>query len=283
MNLVQMGLSFDETVAEAAFGGSESWCSPEYTHDAYKAMLDTAAARLHDVPAEVRPLFEQSIESCLQALLQEKRCGTDTVQTGSFMWRSALPVSMDQWADLSFLADAGGVNGCRFKQRRAPRSQTLGIHVPGVGSIVVQAWLKSAEQRCWCEFVPWESSFFRTSHRDVVHLHKLDSHRWDGAVCPAAFAEAGDKVPTVPTVKVNGRQFVIMGASYSREFRDSHGWTFVRHCDWPMQTYSYAELCKLWDAGVLERGDCRGLMAKVQGELCVMAEMVMLYDDKVLP
>ena len=29
--------------------------------------------------------------------------------------------------------------------------------------------------------------------------------------------------------------------------------------------------------------DCRGLMAKVQGELCVMAEMVMLYDDKVLP
>lgn len=93
MNPVQMGLSFDETVAEAAFGGSESWCSPEYTHDAYKAMLDTAAARLHDVPAEVRPLFEQSIESCLQALLQEKRCGTDTVQTGSFMWRSALPVS----------------------------------------------------------------------------------------------------------------------------------------------------------------------------------------------
>ena len=84
-------------------------------------------------------------------------------------------------------------------------------------------------------------------------------------------------------MKVNGRQFVIMGASYSREFRDSHGWTFVRHCDWPMQTYSYAELCKLWDAGVLERGDCRGLMAKVQGELCVMAEMVMLYDDKVLP
>jgi len=24
-------------------------------------------------------------------------------------------------------------------------------------------------------------------------------------------------------------------------------------------------------------------MAKVQGEVCVMAEMVMLYDDKVLP
>ncbi|CAB5580863.1 Uncharacterised protein [Pseudomonas putida] len=34
MNPVQMGLSFDETIAEAAFSGSESWCSPEYTHDA---------------------------------------------------------------------------------------------------------------------------------------------------------------------------------------------------------------------------------------------------------
>ncbi|WP_060512848.1 hypothetical protein [Pseudomonas sp. NBRC 111124] len=282
MNPVQMGLSFDESVAETAFSASESWSSPEYTHDAYKMLLDTAFSRLDEVPAEVRPMFQQGIESCLQALLQEKRCGTDTVQAGSYSWRSALPVSMDQWADLSFLADAGGSVGCRFKQRRAPRSQTLGIHVPGVGSVVIQAWLKSAEQRCWSEFVPWESSFFRTSFRDVVHLHKLDSHRWDNAVCPGAFAEAGDKVPSVPTVKVNGRQFVIMGASYSREFRDSHGWTFVRHCDWPKQTYTYSELCSLWDAGILERGDCRGLLAKVKGELCVMAEMVMLYDDKVL-
>lgn len=68
MNPVQMGLSFDETIAEAAFSGSESWCSPEYTHDAYKAMLDTACAHLHDVPSEIRQFFEQSIESCLQAL-----------------------------------------------------------------------------------------------------------------------------------------------------------------------------------------------------------------------
>lgn len=283
MNPVKMGLSFDESVAETAFSESESWSSPEYTHDAYKMLLDTAFSRLDEVPAEVRPMFQQGIESCLQTLLQEKRCGTDTIQAGSYSWRSALPVSMDQWADLSFLADAGGSVGCRFKQRRAPHSQTLGIHVPGVGSVVIQAWLKSAEQRCWSEFVPWESSFFRTSFRDVVHLHKLDSHRWDNAVCPGAFAEAGDKVPSVPTVKVNGRQFVIMGASYSREFRDSHGWTFVRHCDWPKQTYTYSELCNLWDAGILERGDCCGLMAKVKGELCVMAEMVMLYDDKVLP
>lgn len=34
MNPVQMGLSFDESVAETAFSASESWSSPEYTHDA---------------------------------------------------------------------------------------------------------------------------------------------------------------------------------------------------------------------------------------------------------
>ena len=128
------------------------------------------------------------------------------------------------WLELNRVATNGVGSGAECKVRSAPRSKVIGIYVENVGSIIVHGWLNTGDARYWAEFLPWRSCFFRPSFRDNVAVISEAYSRWENAVSCMQFSSAGDKVPSVPTVKVKGREYVVTSAVYSREYREGEAW-----------------------------------------------------------
>ncbi|WP_143518614.1 hypothetical protein [Pseudomonas syringae] len=56
----------------------------------------------------------------------------------------------------------------------------------------------------------------------------------------------------------------------------------VRLGDWAGPSFTYDQNIKEMEAGRKERGDQRGTLAKIRGEICVLSEMVILADHSSL-
>lgn len=277
MNQLQIGLFFDESSVDVAISDFGCWNFPCYNLAEYQQMVTQARGNLVKVSADLLPFFLQGVEASEQSLSQAR---ADDVRPSQ--WRAVAHFNDHTWLELNRVATNGVGSGAECKVRSAPRSKVIGIYVENVGSIIVHGWLSTGDARYWAEFLPWRSCFFRPSFRDNVAVISEAYSRWENAVSCMQFSSAGDKVPSVPTVKVKGREYVVTSAIYSREYREGEAWAFVRLCDWAATSFTYDQSIKEMEAGRKERGDQRGTLAKIRGELCVLSEMVILADHSPL-
>lgn len=277
MNQLQMGLFFDDSTADIALSESGCWNFPCFNLAEYQHLVTQARANISTVPQDLLSFFllgvEASEESLSQAPIEEKRPS---------QWRAVAHFNDSTWLELNDVATRGVGAGAECKIRTAPRSKVIGVYVEGVGSIIVHGWLSTGDCRYWAEFLPWRSCFFLPSFRDGVSVIPEPYSRWENVVSCMQFSSAGDHVPSVPTVKVKGREHIVTSAVYSREYREGEAWAFVRFCDWPGASFTYDQNIKEMEAGRKERGDQRGTLAKVRGEICVLSEMVILADHSAL-
>lgn len=277
MNQLQMGLFFDESSVDIAVSESGSWNFPSFNLRDYQLLVTEARAHISSVPQELMPFFLLGVEASEQSLSQ---ASTDDQRPSQ--WRAVAHFNDSMWLELNAVATSFEGSGAECKVRTAPRSKVIGVYVEGVGSIIVHGWLSTGDCRYWAEFLPWRSCFFRPSFRDGVSVIPEVYCRWENAVSCMQFSSAGDKVPSVPTVKVNGREYVVTSAVYSREYREGEAWAFVRLRDWAGPSFTYDQNIKEMEAGRKERGDQRGTLAKIRGEICVLSEMVILADHSSL-
>ncbi|MBK6388319.1 MAG: hypothetical protein IPF71_16920 [Rhodoferax sp.] len=78
---------------------------------------------------------------------------------------------------------------------------------------------------------------------------------------------------------MEGRQYVNTGGLYSRDFRSCDAWRFCALDDWRGPTYSDESQSLAWEEGRTQRGDRRGLVVSVRGQLAVLDSLVTFYDD----
>lgn len=274
MTQTQMGLFFDESTVQIALCESSSWKAPKFNLTEYQELITSARANLYSIDKLLYPYFQLSLDATIQSLAQVTN---DPGQ--SDLWRAVAQLDDRAWTDLNVLVSVSISAGIEYKVRASPRSKIIGVYVENVGSIIVNG-LNAV--RYWSEFLPWRSCFFRASFRDDVLILSVPSARWEHSVCCNHFASAGERVPPVPTVRLCGREYVVTSAVYTREYREAEAWCFVRQCDWTASSQTYAQILKEMEAGRRERGDLRGTLAKVRGELCVLSEMVVLTDESLM-
>lgn len=277
MNQLQMGLFFDESSVEMAVSESASWTLPSFSFVEYQHLVLQSRANVSRVPPGLLSFFLLGVEASEQSLAQGSLAEDRPSQ-----WRAVAHFNDSTWLELNAVANLGFISGAESKVRTAPRSKVIGVYVEGVGSLIVHGWLSTGDCRYWAEFLPWRSSFFRPSFRDAVPVISEAYTRWENVVSCMQFSSAGDKVPSVPTVKVKGREYVVTSAVYSRQYREGEAWAFVRLCDWAGPSFTYDQNIKEMEAGRKERGDQRGILAKVRGEICVLSELVILADSSPL-
>jgi hypothetical protein len=277
MNQLQMGLFFDESSVDMAGSESGSWSSPSFSFGEYQHLVLQARANVSRVPLGLLSFFLLGVEASEQSLSQ----GSITEDRPS-QWRAVAHFNDSTWLELNAVATPGFLPGAECKVRTAPRSKVIGAYVESVGSLIVHGWLSTGDCRYWAEFLPWRSSFFRPSFRDAVSVISEPYSRWENVVSCMQFSSAGDQVPSVPTVKVKSREYVVTSAVYSRQYREGEAWAFVRLCDWAGPSFTYDQNIKEMEAGRKECGDQRGTLAKIRGEICVLSEMVVLADHSVL-
>jgi hypothetical protein len=276
MNQLQMGLFFDESSADIAISESGSWNFPCFNLVEYQRLVVQARVNVSCVPPGLLPFFLLGIEASEQSISQ------GSPEDRPSQWRAVAHLNDSAWLGLNAVATPELCFGAECKVRIAPRSKVIGVYVEGVGSLIVHGWVSSGDCRYWAEFFPWRSCFFRPSFRDAVSVISEAYSSWENVVSGMQFSSAGDKVPSVPTVKVKGREYVVTSAVYSRKYREGEAWAFVRLCDWAGPSFTYDENIKEMEAGSKERGDQRGTLAKIRGEICVLSEMVVLADHSAL-
>ena len=98
-----------------------------------------------------------------------------------------------------------------------------------------------------------------------------------GAVSVQALAEASDGLASVRTFAHGGREYTITGVVYGRQM-EADAWAIVPHRFWSGQTYTRNELHAAYDAGDIERGNHRGHLVKVRGQVCVLEAMSLFHD-----
>lgn len=186
--------------------------------------------------------------------------------------------------------DGRTVDGVEYKVRAAPScwsaelDVTVGMHVVGIGSIRIG--------RYWGKDGTWyrlnfnhieRGPHFLQSFRDDAPFMYCSGAVWAPAYSAQIIGEAHKKIPHVRTFKFGGREYVNTGASYCGDHSQVNAWAITSAEEWSGDTYSYAELTQAWDRGAAERGDMRGLLVRVRGQLCVLESYMIAYDDQQRP
>lgn len=179
------------------------------------------------------------------------------------------------------------VAGVEYKVRTRPSYWTTGnditvaMHAEGIGSIRIS--------RNWGKEGTWHNIHFSHVQRDSVFLqgyqddaaHSYCSEAvWAPAYSAQLIGEAHTKIPNVRTFRFGGREYVNTGASHCGDYSQCNAWAIAPADEWRGDTFNYAEMIDAWNRGACERGDMRGLLVRVRGQLCVLEQYLTAYDDQ---
>lgn len=199
------------------------------------------------------------------------------------MWRSSRKSNANELvafvAHCEAMVARGAVPpGIEFKTRREHRGDyTAALCVQGAASLIVR---QRPTGQVSVDFCLFREPFFLDSYRDGMAAICARETLWADACSAHRIACADKGIANVPTFAIDGRMYINDGGSGDYIYRECEGWSFSALTDWSGPTYNYREQCQAWNEGRLERGDRRGLVVRVRGELCVLDGAVTVYDDK---
>lgn len=277
----QFGFDFGDAAARAfALDEPGTWLDPEYTVEQYRAMFAKGTDAVQRIAGPARPLFARGLALAGDELEKMvERCDED--DEPRHLWRVTCKPTDDEFD--AFVAHCramvGSVfDGIEYKVRDEDGCvATAAMYVRDVGTLIAWRW---SETNRAIDFQPWRDSFFLDSYRDRIHAIEAPYSTWGHAYCADKLANSNDGIASVPTFVVNGREYINDGGFSRGSYRECEGWSFTAFSDWQGATFSYRSQCRAWDNGSLERGDRRGLVVRVRGQLCVLDGAVKVYDTQ---
>lgn len=255
-----------------------TWTSPRFTIQNYRDIFSKAQDRLLMIAGAGRPLFRLGLESAvsqLEAMMNHRQIEDDEQFT---LWR--MKVEADDQEVKSFIEQCTNMPESPFplfeyKIRHRSTTTTYGMFVEDLGSIIVRIW---NQNDIGVDFYPWRDSFFLESYSDTIERHSLSYSIFGVAYCADKIAYSNDGVASVPTFTFKGRQYINTGGLSHGKYSECNGWSFCRFEDWKGETFSYQTQSEACDDGRIERGDRRGLVVRIRGQLCVINGVANFFD-----
>lgn len=270
----QFGFDFCTEAPQAASAPVAAWLEPDFTKAEWLARIERAEKEVRRIVGHARPLFAQNIEAARAYFTARD----DDGETFSYRGRGIVVTDEQRQAFFAYCVTftASSFPGIEYKYRDEGWIKTAAMHVEGVGTLIAREWTPDNGN---LYYLPWRDTFFNESFRDDSRRVFVHAAVWVKAYSAQKIAEAGKKVPSVPTFTLNGRECVQTGTISGRGVREATAWNLVPVGDWKGQTHNYHSLRQAWDNGTAERGDERGLLVQVRGQLCVLSDGFRVYDD----
>ena len=272
----------DGDVPQAGVAGQ--WKEAELTLPQLRAALEQARAGLPDVPEPVRETFCRAVEGFQVRLEYEARrlTGRGRSEDEPFPWRglcstldeSVLPAPEIQ--RLMLLALEGGISGAEIRGHHGPIVITVAIHV-SAGTLELRYW--PGINRMHASYAPVRTAELLESYRDGCARVALPYAIWKHAGCWMKLAEARDGIGDVPTFTHGGREYTVMGITHGPQWVEADAWAIVPLALWRGATSNRSQMLAAWNAGDTERGDCRGRLVRVRGQMCVLEALRVVYDE----
>ncbi|EML1601408.1 MULTISPECIES: hypothetical protein [Burkholderia] len=293
---MQIGFDFGDTGAVKEVRPSPVWKPARPSLREWGRLLDDAKRAVQLLPYVERAIFSACIEAARTHRGDEiersmTRAKTDAEREALMngdVWspHSCTTVEATDEARANLMrhcvtrAESGqDVPGIEYKTRHDENVKGGAIHAVGVGTVIVREWCSVGVGSI--TFEPSRSTFFLASFRDDMPAHYAPASLWRPAYCADKIAFSNDTAPSVPTFLFNGREYVNTG-SVSISGREScTAWSIAPLDGWSEQTYNYRSKCAAYDRYEKERGDSRGMVVKVRGQLCVLDKPICFFDDNV--
>lgn len=273
MSLDQFGFDFggaDEFVPiEKPAGTWESRLAMNAA--AWTRRFEQAEATLLTVVGPMRQIYRDLLTQDSEAFEAQMQRMKYDAQREFSLWGARYELddeAMDAIAEHCRTHEKASYPGIQYKVRMDGRIPTVAMHVDGLGSVVLRDW---GQHGRGVDFSLIDrDTFFLDSYQDNAPRYELPYSLWRTSMMAQRLSESGAGVANVATFQHLGRDFFVTGISYGPEVCEAYAWSVVPACDWHGPTYSYTTQVAAYNEGILERGDHRGLLVKVRGQLCVV-------------
>jgi hypothetical protein len=262
-----------------------TWTGTELSLREHLAVLDAAHANLDTADLRVRPYFALGIAARRAALARMLERDPD-VERVSRVWGAHEKLSLAAGHVLTALCEPGVVPGAEARCRASRNHREAVLFVAGLGTLELGSWVHedggggSVREPTDSPFVlvyePTRTSAVEASYRDARRTVEAPIGVW-GQVAAAQLSSSAER-PSVPAYVHAGRRYVTTGAFYCGSYAEGYAWALEARDDWSGPVYTRAELLSLWDRGIRERGDDRGLMVSVRGSTFVLGSPVLFLD-----
>lgn len=292
-NVGQIGFDFGDVTPAYRLAADYTWKERPRTLQEHSVRLVKAQDALSSIVGLPHAVFSDTLQSVVQKhIKQVEWCGYDTHRADAVyeLWGHEVSFTPAEYETLiahCIANDGRTVDGVEYKVRARPSwwsteiDVSVGMYVANVGSIVMS--------RNYSRNGTWYNLSFRLIER---HAHFMETYMddaeyaycseavWGPAYSAQIISENASKIPSVRTFKFQGREYTNTGGSHCGNHSQCSAWSIVSTADWNGETYSYDQLVKAWDRGAAQRGDMRGLLVRVRGQLCVLEKPMRVYDDQ---
>ncbi|MDO5693655.1 MAG: hypothetical protein Q4G70_14475 [Pseudomonadota bacterium] len=243
--------------------------------------LGEALQKAHDclpsMPPVLRDVFARAVASYrgehARLLAGEKGSASGRTFSG---WRLPEPVLSDaEIVRLMLACEVGNAPGAEVRFRSLTTVTTAVIHVPDVGTLELRYW--PACEGKTAVYSPCRTTALLRGYRDDCKRVALPYAVWRQAVSVQALAEASDGIGSARTCMHGGREYTITGVAYGTQM-EADAWAIVPRQLWYGPVYTREQMHAAYNAGDIERGDHRGQLVRVRGQLCVLEAMSLFHD-----
>lgn len=275
----QLGFDFASNDSQSFALEYGAWHDPEWTAQQWTRALEVAARRVASVDGRFSQIYQCGIDAAEDELADLIEEGGDVpMRMGRRKIDAEIYGDVDAFFKTCEQLCKSPVAGIEMKSRDDGQMKECAVFVEGVGTLVARHWAINGNGHI--AYAPWKDSIFLASYRDGMPVVRVPYATWKAAYCADKIAMSGAGVASVPTFKLGGRDYVQTGGSGYRGIEHGRAWRICPIADWNGETYSYRSICKAWDEGICERGDDRGLVVKVRGQLCVLESAIEVFDDR---
>lgn len=153
----------------------------------------------------------------------------------------------------------------------------VAVHVPEAGTLELRAWAR--REGFNVSYSLLRSHAFLPSYADVEPI-AAPCELWRDTDIQR-LAEATDAPANVSPFSVGGREYIATGKQWHGSRSECRAFAFCAPDDWHGERYDSKSLRRAWDDGRIERGDMRGLVVRVRGQLCVMTALAVFCSNSV--
>ena len=280
---MQIGFDFDDGNEGYQVHPVGTWLeNMSQTTAHYRAHFAHATAKLQGQTGMVAALFQRATEATAKGFEVMVSVQEPDAEKKFYIWTDRFTYSEDEAAALFAHCRAQPrctTGAIQYKSRDSVKTAIAAVYMEGVGTLSVS--FRNFEKDYLLHFSIERDTFFIDSHRDNAPAHKVPYQQWGAAYCGQTVAESRDTYPSVKSFTFNGREFVNKGGMSFRNWRDCEAYSVTPLHAWKGKTFTSKELYAAFDDGSVQRGDCRGLILKVRGVLCVLESYFVFYDDNV--
>lgn len=286
-NIGQIGFDFGDSKPAFRAEPIGTWKEMALPFKAQLKRFDLALATLPTLEGLPHAVFEDALTAAIaEHAAQVKHCKYDADERSYTLWTAKLKyIAADIAKVIEHCRQNQSISGASVEYKVKPCNRgdvVAGMHAKDVGSVIAVMWAprgSDTEPRYSLRFVPGRDSFFRESYDDGAESARIPESVWSRAYAAQTLAESGNKVPNVRTFVFRGREYVNTGGLYSGNYRQCHAWAITSAADWEGDTFTYNEMIKAYEDGRLQRGDHRGQLVRVRGQICVLESHLVAFDD----